>query len=119
MLPRLLLVIVSLVFVVSAAPSRTVKSQIVKREASANTYAYTSELAAFYAAISKEIKNIKGTAQYDDGDSCDMSKAAASFPSAPTPLPSPDSGASLQHVVLGMGTQVSLHQLLLSSDHSY
>ena len=72
-----------------------------------STYAFSPELQAFYAAVSKQIAAVKGSKTYkNDAYSCDMTQAQANFPSAPTALPAPNAGTKLKHVVLGFGTQV-------------
>ena len=86
-----------------SAPTKTTASLVDTR----SVYAYSSQLADFYAAVSEQISKVKSSSAYASGTvTCDMEEANANFPSAPTPMPSPSAGSTLQHVMLGMGYQV-------------
>lgn len=92
----------SLASFVLAAPTST-SSTLDPR----NAYDFSPQLASFYSAVSQEISKVKSSPAYASGlSACNMDDAAANFPSSPTALPAPSTGAKLKHVLLGMGYQV-------------
>jgi hypothetical protein len=78
-----------------------------------STLGWTAPLARFYQAIDVVIRDAKASESYPNPPGCDMSKA--SMPTAPSPLPSPDSNTYLRHVAIGRGIQVSIS----SSSHPH
>ncbi|KAI9831036.1 MAG: hypothetical protein M1819_005274 [Sarea resinae] len=85
----------------AAAAVNALPTQVL--DARTPTTSWAASLKAYYKAVGAHMANIEKMPDFPSLQACDLRKAQ--MPTAPSPLPAPDSGLTLSHVAIGRGTQ--------------